>query len=54
MNELRIGISGWRYEGLARKRSMISPRDIFVYFDNDAKVHAPFDAKRLATRLGVS
>src|SRR2546423_2393112 len=27
------------------------PRDVFVYFDNDAKVHAPFDAKRLATRL---
>ena len=23
-------------------------RDIFVYFDNDAKVHAPFDAQRLA------
>ncbi|WP_298728147.1 DUF72 domain-containing protein [uncultured Ferrovibrio sp.] len=29
-------------------------RDIFVYFDNDAKVHAPFDAMRLARRLGVS
>jgi len=26
-------------------------RDIFVYFDNDAKVHAPFDAIRLAQRL---
>lgn len=23
-------------------------RDVFVYFDNDAKVHAPFDAQRLA------
>ena len=30
------------------------PRDIFVYFDNDAKVHAPYDARRLAGRLGVS
>jgi uncharacterized protein YecE (DUF72 family) len=29
-------------------------RDVFVYFDNDAKVHAPFDAARLAQRLGVS
>ena len=29
------------------------PRDVFVYFDNDAKVHAPFDAIRLAQRLGV-
>jgi uncharacterized protein YecE (DUF72 family) len=28
-------------------------RDVFVYFDNDAKVHAPFDAARLAQRLGV-
>ncbi|HLW36732.1 MAG TPA: DUF72 domain-containing protein [Chthoniobacterales bacterium] len=27
------------------------PRDVFVYFDNDAKVHAPFDAIRLAERL---
>src|SRR6266545_144653 len=27
--------------------------DVFVYFDNDAKVHAPFDAQRLAARLGV-
>jgi len=27
------------------------PRDLFVYFDNDAKVHAPFDAQRLGARL---
>ena len=27
------------------------PQDLFVYFDNDAKVHAPFDAQRLAKRL---
>jgi len=27
------------------------PRDVFVYFDNDAKVHAPFDGIRLAERL---
>lgn len=26
-------------------------RDVLVYFDNDAKVHAPFDAIRLAERL---
>ncbi len=30
-----------------------SGRDVYVYFDNDAKVHAPFDAGRLAERLGV-
>ncbi|WP_225753885.1 DUF72 domain-containing protein [Actinotalea sp. Marseille-Q4924] len=27
--------------------------DVFVYFDNDVKVHAPFDAQRLAALLGV-
>ena len=26
-------------------------RDVYVYFDNDAKVHAPFDALRLVERL---
>ena len=26
-------------------------RDVFVYFDNDAKVHAPFDAQRLTEML---
>ncbi|WP_258726301.1 DUF72 domain-containing protein [Cellulomonas sp. NS3] len=30
------------------------PRDVFVYFDNDVKVRAPFDAMALAARLGVS
>lgn len=30
-------IDAWRGEGL----------DVYVYFDNDAKVHAPFDALRL-------
>jgi uncharacterized protein YecE (DUF72 family) len=28
-------------------------RDVFVYFDNDAKVRAPFDATALAARLGL-
>ena len=28
-------------------------RDVFVYFDNDAKVHAPFDATALAAQLGL-
>jgi uncharacterized protein YecE (DUF72 family) len=26
-------------------------RDVYVYFDNDAKVHAPFDALRLMERV---
>jgi len=28
------------------------PRDVCVYFDNDARAHAPFDALRRARRLG--
>jgi uncharacterized protein YecE (DUF72 family) len=36
-------VSRWRRAGL----------DVYVYFDNDAKVHAPFDALRLAERAGV-
>ncbi|MEJ7742181.1 MAG: DUF72 domain-containing protein [Nocardioidaceae bacterium] len=28
--------------------------DVYVYFDNDAKVHAPYDAIRLMSRLGLS
>jgi uncharacterized protein YecE (DUF72 family) len=27
-------------------------RDVFVYFDNDVKVHAPYDAATLARKLG--
>ena len=32
-------------------RAARSPRDVFVYFDNDVKVRAPFDAIALADRL---
>lgn len=28
-------------------------RDVFVYFDNDVKAHAPFDAASLAFKLGL-
>ncbi len=31
----------------------VRPRDVYVYFDNDVKVHAPHDAIALARRLGV-
>jgi uncharacterized protein YecE (DUF72 family) len=30
------------------------PRDVVVYFDNDVKVRAPYDAIGLAARLGIS
>jgi uncharacterized protein YecE (DUF72 family) len=35
----------------ARKRAA---RDAYVFFDNDAKVRAPFDAMSLARRLGIT
>jgi uncharacterized protein YecE (DUF72 family) len=28
-------------------------REVHVYFDNDGHAHAPYDARRLAQRLGV-
>ncbi len=37
-------VRGWDDAGL----------DVVVYFDNDAKVHAPFDAMALQERLGIS
>ena len=29
-------------------------RDVYVYFDNDGKTHAPFDAMNLASELGLA
>ena len=37
-------VARWRDDGL----------DVFVYFDNDVKVRAPYDALGLADRLGIS
>ncbi len=34
-----------------RVRGWLADGDVFVYFDNDAKVHAPYDAIALADRL---
>ena len=34
-----------------RKVAAGGPRDIYIYFDNDAKVHAPFNARTLANKL---
>ena len=34
-----------------RPASKRSARDVFVYFDNDAKVRAPFDAQSLRKRI---
>jgi uncharacterized protein YecE (DUF72 family) len=50
----------WRLGKQPRDAKLVSGRkidrqrrDVFVYFDNDAKVHAPFDAIRLAKKLDV-
>lgn len=55
-------IRGWSQGKTPNKTKLVAPRpialhdsrDIFVYFDNDVKVHAPFDAMNLAHRLGLS
>jgi uncharacterized protein YecE (DUF72 family) len=51
-------IRGWQVGDSARTEHTIAPpapvqpREVFVYFDNDAKVRAPADAISLARRLG--
>jgi uncharacterized protein YecE (DUF72 family) len=55
----RIGV--WSRGGQVNDAQRVSPRDpprrsgrdVFCYFDNDVKVHAPYDAARLAARLGL-
>jgi uncharacterized protein YecE (DUF72 family) len=51
----QLYVSGYTDDELdawaAKIRRWKRSRDVFVYFDNDAKVHAPFDAKRLAERV---
>jgi uncharacterized protein YecE (DUF72 family) len=49
--------SGYSDEALdswaAKVRGWGQGRDVFVYFDNDVKVRAPFDAMALMRRLGL-
>ncbi len=42
MGKVYVGISGWRYAPW---------RGVYCYFDNDIKVKAPFDARRLIGKL---
>jgi uncharacterized protein YecE (DUF72 family) len=48
-------VSGYSAEALdgwaERVRTWRRRHDVFVYFDNDVKVHAPYDAMALAERL---
>lgn len=38
---------------VAEKAPAATSRDVYCYFDNDIKVRAPFDARRLIEKLGV-
>jgi uncharacterized protein YecE (DUF72 family) len=52
-------IHAWRNGGQPSDAHLISTkaapkrasRDLYCYFDNDIKVHAPFDARRLTALL---
>lgn len=37
---------------ISKRKAAAGKRDVYVYFDNDAKVHAPFNAKTLSQKLG--
>jgi uncharacterized protein YecE (DUF72 family) len=47
LDEWAKKIAHWRTDA-------VKPSGVYVYFDNDAKVHAPFDAERLAQRIGTT
>ena len=53
--DTELYVSGYGDEALAvwadRVRTWRERADVYVYFDNDVKVHAPFDAQRLARML---
>lgn len=55
--KLRSWIAGREPRDAIRAGSRRAPRarsrDAYVFFDNDAKVHAPFDAMELADRLDI-
>ena len=56
----RVRIEHWRRGKqppdarlIANVKHKAGAREVYAYFDNDAKVHAPFDARRLAAGLNV-
>lgn len=56
-----VRIRAWSAGGQPEDARLISPappakakhRDLYCYFDNDIKVKAPFDARRLIEKLGL-
>jgi uncharacterized protein YecE (DUF72 family) len=60
LNDWAAKIRAWSRGGQPARIPRIAPaipklsqRDVFVYFDNDVKVHAPFDASHLAAKLAL-
>jgi uncharacterized protein YecE (DUF72 family) len=62
LNDWAARIDAWRRGSQPAEARLIAPhlrpptrarRDVYCYFDNDAKTHAPFDAQRLMERLGL-
>lgn len=51
LDDWALRIKKWRTLGLKDARHR---RDVFVYFDNDAKAHAPFNAISLAKRFNLN
>jgi uncharacterized protein YecE (DUF72 family) len=53
-------VQTWQKGGTPTDGRTVAPRaprkrrDVYVYFDNDVKVHSPYDAEALAARLGVN
>lgn len=55
-------IEAWRRGSQVRDARLAAPgepptdarRDVYCYFDNDVKVHAPYDAASLAAKLGLA
>jgi uncharacterized protein YecE (DUF72 family) len=61
LDEWAMKIRAWSKGRDATKAPRVGPaapkrscRDVHVYFDNDMKVQAPYDAMKLAEKLGVS
>ncbi len=53
----KLYVSGYTQKALRRWEQKIrkwKARDVFVYFDNDVKVRAPYDAMTLAHQLGIA
>jgi len=44
-------LDAWAERALGWNSGLGGGRDVYIYFDNDAKVHAPHDARRLADRV---